>query len=44
VALSVVKLLSRIMAPSDIRCDDEGNDHTLKLHDHTFSITSNPLT
>jgi class 3 adenylate cyclase len=44
VTLSVVKLLSRIVAPSDIRCDDEGNVHALTLHDHTYGITSDPLT
>jgi hypothetical protein len=44
VTLSVVKLLSRIVAPSDIRCDNEGNVHALTLHDHTYGITSDPLT
>jgi class 3 adenylate cyclase len=44
VALSVVKLLSRIVGPSDINCDDKGNVHASTLHDHTYGITSDPLT
>jgi class 3 adenylate cyclase len=44
VALSVVKLLSRIVAPSDLNCDDKGNVHASLLHDHTYGITSDPLT
>jgi hypothetical protein len=44
VTMSVVKLLSRIVAPSDINCDDEGKVHALTLHDHTYGITSDPLT
>jgi hypothetical protein len=45
VTLSVVKLLSRIVAPSNIRCDDEGNVHVfiLTLHEHTYGIASDPL-
>jgi len=39
VTMSVVKLLSRIVAPSEI---DTGNDQD--LHDHTYGITSDPLT
>jgi hypothetical protein len=44
VTMSVNKLLSRIVAPPDIGCDDEGNIHALTLHDHTYGITSDPLT
>jgi class 3 adenylate cyclase len=44
VTLSVIKLLSRIAAPSDIHRDDKGNVHALTLHDHTYGITSDPLT
>ncbi|KAG7348837.1 adenylate/guanylate cyclase [Nitzschia inconspicua] len=39
VVMSVNKLLSRIIAP-DIDTDDNGK----KLHDHTYGITSDPLT
>jgi class 3 adenylate cyclase len=38
VTMSVVKLLSRIVAPSD------SNVHALTLHDHTYGMTSDPLT
>jgi hypothetical protein len=41
VAMSVVKLLARIVAP-DIQCTDE--DEASTLHDHTYGITSDPLT
>jgi hypothetical protein len=44
VTMSVNKLLSRSVAPPDIGCDDEGNIHALTLHDHTYGITSDPLT
>jgi hypothetical protein len=44
VTMSVVKLLSRTVAPSNIDCDDEGSVHALTLHDHTFGMTSHPLT
>jgi hypothetical protein len=44
VTMSVVKLLSRIVAPSDINCDDKGNVLASTLHDHTYGITSDPLT
>ena len=40
VAMSVVKLLSRIVAPSEDECGDGGKT----LHDHTYGITSDPLT
>ena len=51
--MSVWKLLSRIIAPSDIKIDSDNKDtsnSTLKkkfastLHDHTYGITSDPLT
>ena len=52
VTMSVVKLLSRIVAPPDL--DLEGENVTnekkriksiaSKLHDHTYGITSDPLT
>jgi class 3 adenylate cyclase len=52
VTMSVVKLLSRIVAPSDINvnADDDKNSSTRALnvastlHDHTYGITSDPLT
>jgi 3'5'-cyclic nucleotide phosphodiesterase len=45
--MSVTKLLSRIVAPSDVL--DDYRDRTNKdlvstLHDHTYGITSDPLT
>lgn len=40
VAMSVKKLMSRIVAPSEI----DGDKHAKKLHDHTYGITSDPLT
>lgn len=40
--MSVTKLLSRIVAPSDLEIDHENN--IKKLHDHTYGITSDPLT
>lgn len=39
VTLSVLKLLSRIIAPSDLEAGDDA-----LLHDHTYGITSDPLT
>ncbi|GKY99154.1 hypothetical protein MPSEU_000870900 [Mayamaea pseudoterrestris] len=39
VTMSVTKLLSRIVAPSDLQAN---GDET--LHDHTYGITSDPLT
>jgi len=51
VAMSVVKLLSRIVAPMDMEetnknvsdtCDKKS--HAKTLHDHTYGITSDPLT
>ena len=38
VSMSVVKLLSRIVAPDHIEASDKS------LHDHTYGITSDPLT
>ena len=38
--MSVVKLLSRIVAPSD---DDLASSGASSLHDHTYGITSDPL-
>jgi class 3 adenylate cyclase len=42
VVMSVVKLLSRIVAP-DIG-EETGKDMKSTLHDHTYGITSDPLT
>lgn len=42
VTMSVVKLLSRIVAPSDVECEDQSA--AAVLHDHTYGITSDPLT
>jgi 3'5'-cyclic nucleotide phosphodiesterase len=48
VTMSVTKLLSRIVAPSDVLDDyrDRANKSGLvsTLHDHTYGITSDPLT
>ena len=41
VTMSVVKLLSRIVAPAE---GMDGNDMASSLHDHTYGITSDPLT
>lgn len=43
VCMSVAKLLSRIRAPSDMDYSN-ATDATIKLHDHTYGITSDPLT
>jgi hypothetical protein len=43
VCMSVAKLLSRIRAPSDMNYSNV-KDATSKLHDHTYGITSDPLT
>jgi class 3 adenylate cyclase len=40
VVMSVMKLLSRIVAPTDQHI----NDNAATLHDHTYGITSDPLT
>ena len=42
--MSVVKLLSRIVAPSDIEVDENMAKTGKTLHDHTYGITSDPLT
>jgi class 3 adenylate cyclase len=44
VAMSVVKLMSRIIAPSDIEYGNDATDRASMLHDHTNGITSDPLT
>ncbi|CAJ1930865.1 unnamed protein product [Cylindrotheca closterium] len=51
VTMSVIKLLSRIKAPSDLELmeghggsDDISQDIHAHLHDHTYGITSDPLT
>lgn len=43
VCMSVAKLLSRIRAPSDMNYSN-ALDAKSKLHDHTYGITSDPLT
>ena len=44
VTMSVVKLLGRIVAP-EIEVDDGGHQNIeSRLHDHTYGITSDPLT
>ncbi|CAB9515791.1 Receptor-type guanylate cyclase gcy [Seminavis robusta] len=40
VVMSVIKLMRRIMAPSDT----DQAESAAKLHDHTYGITSDPLT
>jgi hypothetical protein len=46
--MSVVKLMSRIIAPTENELTAEelanGLDRHLLLHDHTYGITSDPLT
>lgn len=44
--MSVTKLLTRIVAPDEVYEEhDEGNWHLpSRLHDHTYGITSDPLT
>ena len=44
--MSVTKLLSRIVAPDEVLSSDEDDDNALhkQLHDHTYGITSDPLT
>ncbi|KAL7574161.1 hypothetical protein ACA910_014840 [Epithemia clementina (nom. ined.)] len=43
VAMSVVKLMSRIVAPT-VEADGETADPNQILHDHTYGITSDPMT
>ena len=43
--MSVTKLLSRIVAPTELELDtDSGESRLATLHDHTYGITSDPLT
>ena len=44
VTMSVIKLLSRIVAPSEFEEEDEHVQAAATLHDHTYGITSDPLT
>jgi hypothetical protein len=47
VGMSVVKLLSRIVAPDLVVCPENASNHgklASSLHDHTYGITSDPLT
>lgn len=45
VTMSVSKLLNRIVAPDDVISRKSGHtDLALSLHDHTYGITSDPLT
>lgn len=43
--MSVSKLLSRIVAPDEVlHGDNEQDKISFNLHDHTYGITSDPLT
>ncbi|CAB9496653.1 Receptor-type guanylate cyclase gcy [Seminavis robusta] len=44
VVLSVTKLMSRIVAPSDLEDIESHCEAAAQLHDHTYGITSSPLT
>jgi hypothetical protein len=44
VTMSVTKLLSRIVAPAEIEHDAKLVETGKALHDHTYGITSDPLT
>jgi Adenylate and Guanylate cyclase catalytic domain/3'5'-cyclic nucleotide phosphodiesterase len=45
VTMSVSKLMARIVAPDQLSIEElEGDTMALKLHDHTYGITSDPLT
>ncbi len=44
VTMSVSKLLSRIVTPTEIFDQEEAGSLALSLHDHTFGINSDPLT
>jgi hypothetical protein len=44
VTMSVSKLLSRIVAPDEVINGKYGHDLGMSLHDHTYGITSDPLT
>lgn len=43
VTMSVSKLLTRIVAPSEQDLNDQMTNESM-LHDHTYGITSDPLT
>ena len=44
--MSVTKLLSRIVAPTELELGENQTEdgHLVSLHDHTYGITSDPLT
>jgi len=44
--MSVTKMLSRIVAPEEVLSANEEDDNVIhkNLHDHTYGITSDPLT
>mmetsp|Transcript_34534 Transcript_34534/g.54014 ORF Transcript_34534/g.54014 Transcript_34534/m.54014 type:complete len:1188 (-) Transcript_34534:311-3874(-) len=44
VTMSVSKLLSRIVAPDEVLNQDDNSNLASNLHDHTYGITSDPLT
>ncbi|CAB9518386.1 affinity cAMP-specific and IBMX-insensitive 3',5'-cyclic phosphodiesterase [Seminavis robusta] len=46
VMMSVIKLMSRINSPIEVSMNDGTSNHKIaeNLHDHTFGITSDPLT
>ncbi|CAB9497225.1 Receptor-type guanylate cyclase gcy [Seminavis robusta] len=44
VTMSVVKLLTRIVAPEDVLKEEDDDVVDKRLHDYTFGITSDPLT
>lgn len=44
VVMSVIKLMSRIVAPSQLLDGASDKDAAASLHDHTYGITSDPLT
>lgn len=44
VAMSVTKLLSRIIAPNLKEAEKQSTNMAATLHDHTYGITSDPLT
>jgi 3'5'-cyclic nucleotide phosphodiesterase len=44
VSMSTVKLMSRIVAPGQKLKMDDGDFASEELHDHTYGITSDPLT
>lgn len=46
VVMSVIKLMSRIIAPSHLEdlLEDNNKNAAASLHDHTYGITSDPLT